>query len=262
MTTAGSLPITAAIIAHNSAPHLQQTLTSVDFCQERLVLDSGSTDGSIDLALQAGARVEHQPFLGYGPQKQAAVALASHDWILSLDTDECLDEEARAAILKMDLSDPRACYALRRRTFIGTREMRHGPWARERLLRLFNRTTANFSPLEVHEQVLAQQRPTLLPGSILHASFSDSSAVIRRSLRYAPLKARILRRQQETAAAWTLPLRGGAMFLKSYLLQGGWRDGAGGFVVAVGRALDSTLPRAMVLLDEDRRGNPGEIISP
>ena len=105
------------------------------------------------MATTHGARVEQQSFLGYGPQKCRAVALATHDWILAIDADEILDDEARDAIRRLDLSDPHACCALRRRTFIGSREVRHGAWRNDRVLRLFNRTTAGFKPLPVHEEV-------------------------------------------------------------------------------------------------------------
>ena len=214
------------------------------------MLDSGSTDDTVALARAAGARVEDQPFLGYGPQKRRAVELAAHDWILSLDADETLDEEATTAIQALDLADSRTCYAFRRRTFVGPREVRHGPWGGETVLRLFHRRHAEFSPLLVHEQVEARTAPRLLPGSILHHSFTDCADVIARSVRYARLKADVMRAKGQRPSPWTLPARGASNFLKSYVLHGGWRDGPVGFVIAISRVIDSTLPRALVLLDE------------
>lgn len=246
------LPISAVIITRDAATHLGGTLASVSFCGERLVLDSGSTDGTAAIARAAGARVEEQTFLGYGPQKQRAISLASHDWILSLDADESLDAEAAASIRQLDLSDPTACWSIRRRTFIGNREILHGPWGRERVLRLFNRTTAGFTSHVVHEEVRAARSPGLLPGSILHHSYSDASDVLLRSIRYARLKTRRLREKNARCAAWKLPLRGVLMFAKAYLVQGGWRDGAAGFVIAISRVIDSSLPRAMLLLGEEQ----------
>jgi len=249
---ADRLPISAVIIARDAAPWIVDVLGSLEMCGERLVLDSGSTDDTVALARAAGARVEHQPFLGYGPQKRRAVELAVHDWILSLDADEVLDADAQAACGRLDLSDPAACWAIRRRTFVGRREIRHGAWRDERVLRLFNRTTASFKAIAVHEEVQAQRGPRLLAGSILHYSFADCRDVLSRSLRYAPLKAGILRAKGERVAAWMLPLRGLAAFMKSYVLRSGWRDGGIGFVVALGRVIDSTLPRALLLVDESR----------
>ncbi len=247
---AGSLPISAVVIAQDAADHIAATLDSVAACGERLVLDSGSTDGTVAIARSAGARVEHQSFLGYGPQKCRAVELASHDWILSLDADEELDDEARGALAGLDLSDPEACWSLRRRTFIGDREVRHGPWGNDVVLRLFNRRTAGFKPLPVHEAVVASRRPRILPGAILHHSYDSCTDVIARSLRYAPPKAAIMRRKGQRPSAMLLPLRAFGAFVKCYLLQGGFRDGAAGFVVALARVLDSTLPRALLLAGE------------
>lgn len=252
LTGRDRLPISAVIITRNAAARIGEVLRSVEMCDERLVLDSGSTDDTVALAREAGARVEHQPFLGYGMQKRRAVELASHDWILSLDADEVLDGEAQAACHRLDLSNPAACWAILRRTFVGRREIRHGAWRDEHVLRLFNRTTAEFKAIAVHEEVESRCPPRLLGGSILHYSFTDCRDVLARSLRYAPLKANVLRSKQERVHVWMLPFRGLAAFLKSYVLRSGWRDGAIGFVIAIGRVIDSTLPRALLLADDAR----------
>lgn len=244
-------PISGVVIARDAAATLGAALASLDACAERLVLESGSIDGTVAVARAAGARVEHQPFLGYGPQKRRAVDLAAHDWILSLDADEALDAEARDAVRAADLSDPSACYAFRRRTFVGGREVRHGAWRDERVLRLFNRTTAAFKPLAVHEEVESSRPPVLLPGSILHYSYAGLPDLIARSLRYAPLKAEVMRRKGQRPAIWSLPARGVAAFFGSYVTSGGWRDGAAGFVIAVARVIDSTLPRALLLFEDE-----------
>jgi len=252
----GSRPISAVIITRDAEARLAEVLAAVDFCAERLVLDSGSTDATLAIAAAAGARIEHQPFLGYGPQKCRAVALATHDWILGIDADEVLDDEARDAIRRLDLADAHACWAFRRRTFIGRREVRHGAWRNDRVLRLFNRTTAGFKPLPVHEEVEAGRRPEILPGSLLHYSYACCGDVLARAVRYAPLKAAIMRRKGQRPGTWSLPFRGLAAFTGSYCWRGGWRDGAAGFVVALARVIDSTLPRAMLLLDEHVRDAP------
>lgn len=245
----GSLPISCVVITRDAAARLADTLDSAASCVERLVVDSGSTDATVTIARAHGARVEHQPFLGFGLQKRRAVELATQDWILSLDADEALDDEAVRGLAALDLSDPGRCWAWRRRTFIGDRELRHGPWGHERVVRLFNRTRSGFTAHRVHERVDGATGPLTAPGSILHHSFDGCADVIVRSARYAAPKAAILRDKRESSPAWILPVRGLAAFTKSYLLQGGWRDGAAGFVVALSRVVDSTLPRAIVNVD-------------
>lgn len=249
--TAGRPAISAVVIARDAEAHIGATLASVAFCAERLVLDSGSADDTAAIARLAGARVEHQPFLGYGLQKRRAVELAEHDWILSLDADESLDAEAAAAVAALELTDTAQCFAFRRRTFIGRREVRHGPWGGEQVLRLFHRSSANFSPLPVHEQVESRSAPRLLPGSILHRSFVDGADVLARSVRYARLKAELMRAKRQRVSAWAIPFRGASNFAKAYILQGGWRDGSAGFIIALSRVIDSTLPRALLLLSDD-----------
>jgi glycosyltransferase involved in cell wall biosynthesis len=246
----GLLPISAVIITRDAAARIEAVLHSVALCDERLVLDSGSTDDTVARARAAGARVEHQPFLGYGAQKRRAVSLAKHDWILSLDADELLDGDGQAALGQLDLSDAAACWAIRRRTFVGRHEVRHGAWRGERVVRLFNRTTADFKDIAVHEEVEPRTSPRLLAGSILHYSFADCRDVLSRSLRYAPLKAAVMRAKGESAHVCMLPFRGLSAFVKSYVLRSGWRDGTIGFVVAIGRVIDSTLPRALLLTDD------------
>lgn len=244
------LPISCVVITRDAERHLGATLDSAACCAERLVLDCGSSDGTVSLALAAGARVEYQPFLGFGPQKRRACELASHDWILSLDADEMLDGDAIEGMPTLPLDDATVCWEWRRRTFIGRRELRYGPWGNERVLRLFNRRHARFSDHAVHERVQADAAARLAPGTILHHSFTGCDDVLVRAARYAVPKAAILRAKREHTPAWLLPARGAAAFAKSWILQGGWRDGAAGFVVALSRVVDSTLGRAIVLCDD------------
>lgn len=255
------LPISCVVITRDAERHLGATLESASCCAERLVLDSGSTDGTVALAVAAGARVEHQAFLGFGPQKRRACELATHDWILSLDADEALDDAAVEGLRSLDLSDATVSWEWRRRTFIGRRELRHGPWGRERVLRLFHRRHAGFSDHPVHERVLAAAPPRRAPGAILHRSFTGCDDVLVRSARYAIPKAAILRAKREHTPAWLLPARAAAAFVKSWILLGGWRDGAAGFVVALSRVVDSTLCRAIVLCD-DPPADPSDPAAP
>lgn len=243
-------PISLVVITLDGARHLRSVLESATFCEERLVVDSGSTDDTVSIARAAGARVELQPFLGYGRQKQRAVELAAHDWILSLDDDEPLDDEAASAIAALDLSDPSACWEIRRRTFVGTTEVRHGVWANEYVLRVFNRRTAGFAPLPVHEQVGSQRPPRRLPGSIRHFSFENSSEILSRSIRYARPKASIMAERGQRTSVAEIVGRGLGGFLKSYLVKRGFLDGALGFMVALSRVIDASLPRVMLLTGE------------
>ncbi len=246
--------ISAVVITAGRSRHLTATLESLRWCDEILVLASHGLDAIRRMPAAAACRIEAHPFDGYGPQKRRAVGLASHDWVLSLDDDEWLDDTAVAAILGCDLKHGPASYALRRRTFVGDQEIRHGPWGREKVVRLFDRRQCEIANLAVHEAVRSPAAPAVLNGSILHHSFENCGEVLSRSIHYARPKASIIGSKQEPAHTWMLPLRAVAAFLKSYVVQSGCRDGAAGFAIALSRIIDSTLPR-MLVLSERAGGN-------
>jgi hypothetical protein len=249
-------PISAVVITAGQSVHLATTLASLAWCDEVLVLVSHDADAVRRLPLPCRCRIATHPFDGYGRQKRRAVSMAAHDWVLSLDDDEWLDEAAIQAIQRQRLATGSASYAFPRRTFIGNQEIKHGPWGGETVTRLFDRRRCVFADLAVHEAVRSPETPTLLTGSILHHSFATCADVLARSIRYAQPKASIIQEKQEPAHTWMLPLRGLAAFLKSYIFQAGYRDGAAGFTIALSRVIDSTLPRILVLSGHAVRDRP------
>lgn len=239
------LPVSAVLIVLNGERHLDRVLGSLAFCDEILILDSGSTDATREIAARHGARVEHQSFLGYGPQKRRAVELAKHDWILSVDDDEVIDYEAATTIQVLDLADPSRAWRVRRRNYVGSREIRFGQWTPDFTLRLFNRTRAEFNLNAVHESVVPTGPVRTLPGALHHYSFIDLADVFVRGAGYSRAKATRFHFEGRRAHAPQLFFRALWSFLRSYVLKQGFRDGAAGFVVALSLAVDSTLPLAM-----------------
>jgi glycosyltransferase involved in cell wall biosynthesis len=243
------MSVSAVIIVRDGETRLAEVLAALARCTaEIVVLDSGSTDRTVDIARAAGARVEHQPFLGFGPQKNRAVALATHDWILSVDADEVLDEQAIAAITVLDRSDPSRCWRLRRRTFVGARELRHGH-LNDAPVRLFNRTATRFNDVPVHESVAPRGPVTVLPGAIRHYAFRDAADLVARGAGYARTKAERYRAAGRRAAAPVLLLRAAGAFLRSYVVKVGFLDGGLGVVSALSAALNATT--AMAMASED-----------
>ena len=236
--------ISAVIIVKDGERHLADVLAAVRGCAEVLVLDSGSTDGTLEIARAARARIEHQDFLGYGAQKNRAVELARHDWILSVDADEVLDAAGQAALPQVMLSDPSRCWRLRRRTFVGSTELRHGH-LNDAPVRLFNRTVTRFSDSRVHESVIAKGSVATLGGSLAHYAFRDAADLVGRGGAYARLKAARYRELGRTASAPGLVARSGAAFLKSYVLKAGFLDGRLGVISALSAALNASTALAM-----------------
>lgn len=240
----GRRPLSAVLITLDAERHLDRVLAAAaEVCDELVVLDSGSRDATCDIARRHGARVAHQDFLGFGPQKRRAVELARHDWVLCLDADEVLDEEARRAIRALPLDDPQRCWRLRRRTFVGGREVRYGVWHPDRVVRLFNRTATTFSHDLVHESVPPAPRVADLPGSLLHHSFGDLAELF--TPRYHRLKADRYRVTGRRAGTPALCVRAAFAFLRSFVLKRGFLDGPAGVVVALSASVNAVLGLAM-----------------
>lgn len=240
------LKLSAVLIVKNGERHLDRVLSAVGFCDEILVLDSGSTDRTLEICAAHNVRVEHQPFLGYGPQKRRAVELAKHDWVLVIDDDEVLDYEGATTIQVLDYSDPGKAWQIRRRNYIGAREVRYSHWSPDYSLRVFNRTRAQFTDSLIHESVeLSDGRVLTLQGSLHHYSYTDYSDVFIRCASYARAKAKRYRDQGRRASALQLVFRALWGFLSSYIIKQGFRDGVAGVVVALSLALTSVLGLAL-----------------
>lgn len=247
------LHISAVLIVYNGERHLDRVLASLGFCDEILVLDSGSTDRTHEICALHQVRVVHQPFLGFGAQKRRAVELAKYDWVLVVDDDEVIDYEAATTVQVLDYGNPLRAWRIRRRNYIGAREVRFGQWSPDYTLRLFNRTCAQFNEREIHESVETSAVVLTLPGSLHHYSFSDYADVFIRCCGYARIKAVRYRNQRRHAGSVQLIFRAMWGFLRSFVIKQGFRDGIAGVVVALALALDVILGLSMAQESEDSK---------
>lgn len=238
-------PLSAVVITRDAAAHLDRVLAALVFCDDLVVLDSGSTDRTRQIAADHRARWFEHPFDGFGAQKRRAVARARHDWVLSVDADEVLDESAAAALAALDWSrlDGRVCGRFRRRNFIGGKEIRHGHWGRDRVVRLFDRRRHRISPDPVHAAIHPTGPVLDLPGSLLHFSYPDAAALFQPG--YHRGKAASYRARGRRASSPVLLLRATWAFGASYLLRRGFLDGRLGLVVALAAAVNATVGLAL-----------------
>lgn len=232
-TTEAKLPLTVAIITLNAASLLKPCLASVGFADEVLLVDSGSTDGTVELAQAAGARVEHKEWLGFGRQKAHAVSLARNDWVLCLDADERVTERLAASI-RAAMANPRyhAYRMPRRNRFLG-RWLKYGEGYPDFSLRLFHRAHAGWSSDEVHEAVLTTVDVGRLDGDLLHDSAEDVATYIAKQNRYTTLQANTLFAQGVRASYWRLLASPLVRFVKFYVMRLGFLDGGPGFAHVV-----------------------------
>jgi glycosyltransferase involved in cell wall biosynthesis len=223
------LPLTVAIIALNAAGQIGPCLASAAFADELLVVDSGSTDGTPEVARSHGARVESREWLGFGRQKQHAVSIARHDWVLCLDADERVTPRLERSIREALASQRyRAWRVARRNRFLG-RWLAHGEGYPDWTVRLFHRAHASWSNDEVHEAVLTTVELGQLEGDLLHDSAEDLATYMAKQNRYSTLHAKALYDQGVRAGYWRLAASPLARFFKFYLLRLGFLDGGPGF---------------------------------
>jgi len=229
------MPLSVAIITRNAASQLDGCLASVAFADEIVVVDSGSTDGTVELAARRGARVIAKEWLGFGPQKQFAVASARYDWVLCLDADESLSDALRVSILD-ELKAPRGLvYAMPRcNRFLG-RWLRHGEGYPDWSVRLFHRAHARWSDDAVHEKVVTGRPVLRLRGDLLHDSAETLEKYLDKQNRYTTLQAELLRSEGRRASVAQLLLSPSLRFVKFYLVRLGFLDGVPGLVhIAIG----------------------------
>ena len=229
------MPLSAVIITKNAATQIGACLASLAFADEVLVVDSGSTDGTAEIARAAGARVLQAEWLGFGRQKQFAVTHAAHDWVLCLDADERVSDALRASIVS-ELSAPRAtAYDMARCNRFMGHWLRHGEGYPDWSLRLFDRRHARWSDDPVHEKVLANARPARLSGDLLHDSAETLDRYLDKQNRYTTLQAEAMRAAGKHASLVRLVLSPLARFIKFYVIRLGFLDGQAGLVhIAIG----------------------------
>ena len=228
-------PFSTVIITRNAATQLAECLASASFADELLVVDSGSNDGTAELAAARGARVIQKEWLGFGAQKQFAVEAARHDWVLCLDADERVSERLRASVLAALAAPAAQAYAMPRCNRFMGRWLRHGEGYPDWSLRLFDRRHARWSDDPVHEKVLADAPAARLAGDLLHDSAESLDAYLQKQERYTTLAAETLFKAGKRAGVAQLLLSPALRFAKFYFLRLGFLDGVAGLVhIAIG----------------------------
>lgn len=223
--------LSAVVTCFNSAATLEPCLASLSFCDELVVLDSGSVDASQDIARRHGARLFIEEFRGYSAQKQAAVEYATHDWVLLLDSDECLAPGAETVIRAALASGDCVGYALRRREWMFWL-WQHPRSRHNRYVRLFDRRHGRLSMHAVHETVQVDGAVATLPVLLLHHGDPDVTCKIEKANRYSSLQqldAKLVRPRWLRLRLLFYP---SIAFIRYYVLRGHWREGWAGFLAA------------------------------
>lgn len=235
LRTHDAVPLSAVVIAFDEADRIGECLDSLAFCDEIVVVDSGSSDATREIAARRGARVLVRAFDGYRRQKQYAVEQARHDWVLCVDADERIGPALRAAILAERAAGfARAPgYRCARRSWYFDRWLAHGTAYPDRQLRLFDRRRGGWrGSREVHESASVDGAVADLRGDLLHRPFRGFDHQLDKARRYARMLAEHEYAQGRRASPLRLVLAPAWRFCRGYLLRGGFRDGRAGLVYA------------------------------
>jgi glycosyltransferase involved in cell wall biosynthesis len=228
--------LSVVLITLNEAANLPRTLSSVQWAQEIVIVDCGSTDATLQIARNAGARIFEEPWKGFAAQKNSAIADATGDWILSLDADEEVSPELALEIQALLASEPEfsAYRILRLNHFLGA-PLRHGGYWPDPKLRLFRHGAARFLDQPVHETMKADGPVGRLKGHLIHHCYPTIEDYIEHTSRYSTLAAQALVDSGRASRSrlwlfWNACLNPAATFLYNYVFRLGFLDGREGLL--------------------------------
>jgi glycosyltransferase involved in cell wall biosynthesis len=229
----GPIKISATIIACDEERNIARAIESLRCCDEILVLDSGSTDRTVEIAANLGATVIDSPWPGYAKQKNLAAAKASHDWIFSLDADEALSEALEAEIWQLKKNGPEFdAYTMPRMAEYLGRWILHSGWYPDRKVRLYHREKATWVGEFVHESIQVNGTVGHLKSNLLHHTCDSISEHLRGIDRYTTLAAQEIVSRGEPVTWPKLIFKPAWTFLRTYFLDAGFLDGFEGLVIA------------------------------
>jgi glycosyltransferase involved in cell wall biosynthesis len=232
-------PLSVVIITFNEEHNIARCVNSVSaLADEIIVLDSYSTDQTVDIARGLGAVIYREKFRGYIGQKNMAMQLASHNYILSLDADEALDEQLAASILLEKNSLHHRAYSMNRCTNYCGRYIRHGLWYPDKKIRLFDRTIARWGGLNPHDKIQMEKGFPVkhLKGDILHYSFNTIDDHVWQNNRLSSIAATSLYNIGTRSSWFKMLVRPSWAFVNGYFFRKGFLDGSAGFTIAVNTA--------------------------
>lgn len=242
--------ITGIITTLNEADNIEACIRSLQLiCNEIIVVDSLSSDNTVEIAEKMGAKVYLQSYLGDGIQKNVALQYASNAWVFSLDADERITPELAAEVETLDLSEtaPYDSYAVKRKNFIGSRWVRACRWYPDYLVRLYRRDKTRFLDVKQHASV-PPVRMKKLSSAILHYRYKNIGELFAKPERnYSTRGAKILYLKGKKANALTPVIHGSTAFFVNYFFRGGILGGIDGLTLSLAIAHNSYMKYAKLL---------------
>ncbi len=224
--------LTVTLLTKDNEKRINATLESLSWADEIVLIDTGSSDHTLDIAKTfPNVKIHTEPFCGFGKLKQKAALLASHDWIFSLDSDEVVSDELATELQELT-KDPVCVYSVPRQNYFNEKWIKACGWYPDRQVRLYNRTHTHFSDHRIDEKVLTKgMRELRLSSPILHYPFTSIADVLTKLQRDSDLFAAQHHHKQK-ASVLRAHLHGSWNFWKHYLFKGGLFSGAEGYIIS------------------------------
>lgn len=227
------MKISATIITRNEEKNIGECLASLDFTDEIVVVDSGSTDRTEEICrAHPKVRFFHHEWPGYGKQKNVAAGYALHDWILNLDADERVSPGLRDSLEAADLTAFSAA-RVARENYFGERRIRYCGWYPDYTYRLYNKSRCRFSERIVHETLEHDGHTITLDGNLIHFTYENISDYLRRMDSYSTLSAQELFKSGKKTGVASLLFKPLATFVKMYVIKRGFIEGYAGLTLSL-----------------------------
>ncbi len=225
------VPFSAAVICYNEQEYIGQCLESLTWCDQVVLVDSGSQDATLEIAARfANVCIHSRPFDNFINQKNYALSLCEHEQVISLDADEILVPELIDEIRELDFT--KAGYRIGRRTFVGTQEIKHGNWSPDYQLRLFKKSKAKWGGTNPHETIIIDGEVGKLKTRMLHYSYHTKDEFVERNRKYIHMMVEHLANKGRTANVAEPYIHCVGNFIKAYVIRAGFLDGATGLFLA------------------------------
>jgi glycosyltransferase involved in cell wall biosynthesis len=229
--------ISVVIITKNEEKNIRRCLKSIQWADEIVIVDSGSTDRTLDICQRYNCKIISTQWLGFGKTKQLAINSAKYDWVLSIDADEEISTELGNKIKEIFLREPTYNgYKVKRISYYLDKQIKHSGWGKEYKLRLFNRNYGNFNEKPVHETVILKGETGIIKEPILHYPYPTIKVHLEKMSLYAQIFAEEEFKKGKRSSIAIAVSRGVSKFIKMYLLQFGFLDGKMGFLLALNSA--------------------------
>ncbi|MFZ1675808.1 MAG: glycosyltransferase family 2 protein [Saprospiraceae bacterium] len=232
-------PLSIVVMTYNEEENIGRCLQSVTgLGDEIFILDSYSTDRTVELAEKMGARVEQFPFDSYADQRRRMIQMAKNDWILILDADEYLSDELRASVIATENENSFDAYTSHRKSKIGTTWLNHGSWYPDKKIRMFDRRKISVIGIDIHETLkpITKARIGHLQGDLLHLADQDIESRFQKVQYYSTRAAGGLFRQGRQWSLWRILFKPVIRFISIYFIRLGILDGYYGYIVAKSEA--------------------------